>query len=562
MKQAASVRIRRRESRRGSVLIPVLVVALILAGTACAFVDLIVTERAAIHAATRRAQSHESVRSGVEVLLARSDRRGERRRKGANPSDSLASRVVAESDDDSDRSRIAWFAVEVGDDGRPTLRPGAGDESARLNVNALPLEKQHARQARQTLMRLGGMTVHVADALLDWIDADDEPREFGAETNYYSSLVPPYRAANAPIRHVEELLRVRGVTPALLFGNPPAASGRTERERNTGSRSFRGAADSTIPWIHLLTAHSAESNLRPDGRPLIHINQDNLVRLFDELEQELGPEAAQFIVAYRLAGPIHGGEEVRVADDDDAKDPDSLKADRDEARRQQARDRASSQRGESPRNRVADENATTRGGLNLKYRPAYRIRSLFDLIGAQVHVPVRNVDEILESPWPAEASKMQSLIDELSARLTTEPGDIVSGRVNPTKAPRSVLRGVDGMTDELADRLLVARRRPPGDPLLGRRNLGWLIQEGVLDLATLQTIAPRLTTREGDVCRAFCVGATDDGRHPVGVEILIDGSRRPARVLHERPIDDSEWNPLLAALESTFTRAPTSRERP
>ena len=39
----------------------------------------------------------------------------------------------------------------------------------------------------------------VADAILDWIDKDDEAREFGAESDYYNAQTPPYSAKNGPL---------------------------------------------------------------------------------------------------------------------------------------------------------------------------------------------------------------------------------------------------------------------------------------------------------------------------------------------------------------------------
>lgn len=64
------------------------------------------------------------------------------------------------------------------------------------------------------------------DSYFDWTDDDDEPRENGAETDdYYSTLTPPYSAANAPFQTVEELARVKGFTSAILNGgilNPEA----------------------------------------------------------------------------------------------------------------------------------------------------------------------------------------------------------------------------------------------------------------------------------------------------------------------------------------------------
>lgn len=51
----------------------------------------------------------------------------------------------------------------------------------------------------------------LADALVDWIDADSEPQpQDGAEDAYYLSLQPPYLAANRPLIDVAELALVRG----------------------------------------------------------------------------------------------------------------------------------------------------------------------------------------------------------------------------------------------------------------------------------------------------------------------------------------------------------------
>jgi general secretion pathway protein K len=58
----------------------------------------------------------------------------------------------------------------------------------------------------------------IVDSIFDWIDADDLTRLNGAESDYYQSLSPPYRAKNAPMDRVEELLLVRGVTPELYHG--------------------------------------------------------------------------------------------------------------------------------------------------------------------------------------------------------------------------------------------------------------------------------------------------------------------------------------------------------
>ena len=67
-------------------------------------------------------------------------------------------------------------------------------------------------------MNLTDMDESTADAILDWIDADNAPRDLGAEADYYLGLDPPVRPRNAVPPSLDELLLVRGVTREKLFG--------------------------------------------------------------------------------------------------------------------------------------------------------------------------------------------------------------------------------------------------------------------------------------------------------------------------------------------------------
>ena len=61
----------------------------------------------------------------------------------------------------------------------------------------------------------------ILNAIKDWLDSGDDDAitgVSGAESDYYESLDPPYTARNGPIRHLGELLRIKGVTPELLYG--------------------------------------------------------------------------------------------------------------------------------------------------------------------------------------------------------------------------------------------------------------------------------------------------------------------------------------------------------
>ncbi len=62
------------------------------------------------------------------------------------------------------------------------------------------------------------VVAELLDSLADWLDADDEERDNGAERGYYSSLNPPYAPANRALLYPEELLLVRGWNEKLLYG--------------------------------------------------------------------------------------------------------------------------------------------------------------------------------------------------------------------------------------------------------------------------------------------------------------------------------------------------------
>jgi general secretion pathway protein K len=91
------------------------------------------------------------------------------------------------------------------------------DAQARLNVNGVGGVDGNAAIARQRLGRVlarDGLDVALADAIADFVDLDEAPRERGAEDAAYAPAGGV--AANAPLVRVGELASVRGVTPVAL----------------------------------------------------------------------------------------------------------------------------------------------------------------------------------------------------------------------------------------------------------------------------------------------------------------------------------------------------------
>jgi general secretion pathway protein K len=90
------------------------------------------------------------------------------------------------------------------------------DESARLELNT-PAPNRFARLLDALQVDPSERDI-IVDSLQDWRDADELPRLHGAESEFYLGLPVPYRARNANLQDVAELLQIRGVTPELFWG--------------------------------------------------------------------------------------------------------------------------------------------------------------------------------------------------------------------------------------------------------------------------------------------------------------------------------------------------------
>lgn len=100
-----------------------------------------------------------------------------------------------------------------------------GDESGKLNLNALFITGQDGQQqenpimvnALRALFAAMGVEDDPTDAILDWLDTDNDARTEGSESDEYQSLESPYSCKNGPMDSIEELLLINGITPDLYF---------------------------------------------------------------------------------------------------------------------------------------------------------------------------------------------------------------------------------------------------------------------------------------------------------------------------------------------------------
>jgi general secretion pathway protein K len=92
------------------------------------------------------------------------------------------------------------------------------DEEALLNVNTAQPGRLEALLDALGVQR--AQRDQIVDSIQDWRDPNEEHRLSGAESDdYYLKLPVPYRARNANLESVNELLQIRGVTPELYNGS-------------------------------------------------------------------------------------------------------------------------------------------------------------------------------------------------------------------------------------------------------------------------------------------------------------------------------------------------------
>jgi hypothetical protein len=514
-----------KHRRRGMILVLVLVVIALLALAAGTFSHLMLAERKAVDVSGRRAQARALADSGVEMARQFIVQTKEVQDQFGGWYDNelqFRGRMLIADQQGVDPGRFTIVAPREEYGIAEGIRYGLEDESTRLNLNALMVfEKRAPGTGRQILMGLPGMTEEIADAILDWMDEDEEPREFGAESEYYASLNPPYAPKNGPLESLEELLLVRGIreNPRLLFGcdldrNALIDVGEADNQGIVGVDNSDGSMNRG--WAAYLTLYGLESNLNPDGEPKIDLNQSDMQQLHDQLQEALGEEWARFIVAYRL------GEDA----------------------------------GE-------DEPASAGATIELDYsqQPKRTLSTVLDLIGKNVKLtsgdnagnaagtggapaggaPTGGAqggaaqETILETPFPDDPASMDSYLPTLMdyvAVVTTSP---LAGRININQAPRVILKGIPGMTEEIVDRIIAAREPNPTIALPTRHHETWILSEGLVTLEQMKALMP-FVTAGGSVYRVQVVGYFDRGGPAVRIEAVLDATSNPARVLFWRDI--------------------------
>jgi len=96
------------------------------------------------------------------------------------------------------------------------------DENAKINLSVLAtknVDKTPFYAMTQRFFQNFGISMDLADTIIDWVDIDDSRFPYGAETSdYYTTLFVPYKAKNSEMYSIDELLLIKGVTPEIFYG--------------------------------------------------------------------------------------------------------------------------------------------------------------------------------------------------------------------------------------------------------------------------------------------------------------------------------------------------------
>ncbi len=390
------------------------------------------------------------------------------------------------------------FAVDGSLEG---VRYGLEDESGRLNMNILLwADSLQEGAGRNLLMALPGMSEDVADSILDWLDEDDEIREFGAELEYYSQLSPPYEPKNGMLDTIAELLRVKGVSPQLLFGIDINRNGRVDPHETSGFVGQSLDAQTLMSgvtnedgsttslergWSAFLTIYSAEANLNAEGMPRIDINGDDLETLYADLEERFNAQWATFIVGFRQSGAYTGN----------------------------------------------DAGDVSAGGLDLSQEGGNKFTQILDLIGAKVRANLDGDQVVLAPVFPEGPGAMALYLPALMDNCTIANAATIPGRININQASRDVLLGIPTMSPEIVD-TIIQERDVSGTESTdeNRRHETWLMTEAIVTLDEMKLLMPFICGR-GDVYRAQVVGYFQNGGVSSRTEVVIDATTEQPQVL-------------------------------
>jgi hypothetical protein len=428
---------------------------------------------------------------------------------------------------DTRRPMFSIRSVALTDEGGSQQRFGVIDEGGKLNVNSLIMLDPTGQVLYNALMKLPDMTAAIADAIVDWVDADDEPRAEGAESAHYLSLPNPIKAKNGPLNSLDELLFVKGVTPYLLYGGDVNRNGTRDDAE----------VDDTRGWSDYLTVYGRELNVDMAGTARVYLNGDDLDAIYKQLEVSVGPDLAIYIIASKVFNPQRVQTTSATIITDGGGSGTTLTLTQPAA------------------NEVAVSTQQLYEAVFARYAltgsSGKRIRSAFDLVDTKITLPrppgsPPNAPALVAySPLSATAGteafgqSLALLLDKTTVRQAIE----MVPRINVNTAPREVLLGITNprtgesiLTEAEADAIITNRwNQLPTDQ--GTVTAAWLVTSNTIPATKFRSLE-RYITGSTMVYRVQSIGYLPGGGPVARMEAVIDTNQGAPRFLMVRDLSD------------------------
>ena len=511
-------------ARRGSVLIAVLIVVVVLSLVAYRFTDSMTAQRRASQRTADAVQARAAAVSGVHwaaASLADPDTfhgvlQGD---PTVHNADVFGEQIYWTDPNVPNSKRQAKFqivSIVRNSQGSFSQQNSATDEGGKLNINALILQDPTGVLLYNALLRLPNMTPEIAANIVDWVDADTEPGQAsnGAASGSESYSDLGYQAKNGPLNTLDELLLVRGVTPQLLYGT----------DQNQNGIQDPGEGDLDRGWSAYLTVYGRELSVDSNGQLKIYINgdttADELKAIYTAmLDGGVDHEMAAFIVAVKL----YGTSRLTPGDAPPAPAPNPMSKGKDDPP-------------PAPIEIGTDEFIqTVEQRLDKATKNGQAINSLADLVNVNLTISQGNAKQATTYYRSPLNKRMPELLAPLLDKIATKEEVELFPRLNVATAPREVIAGLPGLEAEDVDAIMSARGE------LTQGDLGtaaaWLVSSGALPPQKFKAIE-KYVTGTSMVYRVQVIGYVTGGGPVSRVEAVIDTNLGSPRIVYFRDLGD------------------------
>ncbi|MEC9093919.1 MAG: hypothetical protein VX438_14515 [Planctomycetota bacterium] len=406
--------------------------------------------------------------------------------------------------------------------GLTSFQSGVVNESAKINLQTLvSLDQANPGWGREVLLRLPEMTESIADHLLDWMDPDDEAREFGAESEFYLENFG-FTPRNSVPPTLLEFTKIPEIKPEWISG---VRSQPAQVDPFDNSNRKTDLAVESPPWSHFLTVNSAERNETFTGEPRLYLNGSNLAEIHTILTKKINIETANFVILARQYG-------------------------------------TESQTSQGISNSSLAMKQPGEITIDLTQPAQFEISSLLDLLGTTVRIGDLESESIesestetatyVQSPFSGQNTTLNESLESFLDGTTVFGAKTILGRVNISKAPREVLLSVPGIDEELASQIISTRRNHETTA----KTSFWLLDAGLITMEQMKSISPYITQR-GEICQALVGGRSDAISAPVVFETLLDATGETTRQIYSRRIVETHSiREFLNRLENNQSRKP------